>query len=116
MREIVIEGLRGSGIQGPSFICGLPESPVSDVRLADCQVTSVGGWTGPPQEQPEGYPAIKLHQPPPASALWIRHSADIVARNAVFGLERSDSRPGIRCDFSKNCSLESGDTDAPGAA
>jgi polygalacturonase len=82
-------------------IAGIPGHPVEDVTLEDIDITFPGGGTvddarrNRVPEQESAYPEHTMFGVLPAHAVWVRHAARIVVRDARFGLTAPDARPAL---------------------
>jgi polygalacturonase len=92
-------------------IAGLPGHPVEDVTLEDIDITFPGGGTvdearrNEVPEQESAYPEHTMFGVLPAHAVWVRHAARIVVRDARFGLAAADARPALLADDVDGLSL-----------
>jgi polygalacturonase len=85
------------------FIAGLPDHPVSDVRLAGIRLHSRGGGTRHDAarrvpEMPRDYPEPMLFGMLPAWGLYARHVTDLQLHDLQLKLEGPDARPAVVLD------------------
>ena len=85
------------------FIAGLPQHPVTDVRLAGIQLYSRGGGTAADAgrsvpEMVRDYPEPMLFGPLPAWGIYVRHAARVQLSDITLSLLAADARPAIELD------------------
>ncbi len=114
-REILLEhGIDNAGVADcrrypprDSFISGLPEHRIEDVRIENVSIRHPGGgretdvFRSVP-ERPDAYPASYIFGQLPAYGLYCRHADGIQLRNVTIQTEHPDPRPMLVCDDVKN--------------
>ena len=97
--NVIADGVgKMSGIQ----IMGLPELPITGVRLENIRLTSNGGGTkeeaaATPKELGNGYPEPRRLGTLPAYGLYARHVRDLEVANVHMNFVQEDLRPAISC-------------------
>jgi polygalacturonase len=101
---------RGASRTG-GYVMGLPESPVCDVRITDCDLEFEGGGTdadaqaNPPLHR-EVYPSCDAFGVHSAYGLFLRDARGVVLRNLNFRTLRPDARPALRWQRVRDLRLE----------
>lgn len=91
--------IRNAGKTGCS-ITGLPQHPVSNVRLSNIVYEQAGGGTADDagraaEEKPEEYPEATMFGVLPAYGFYIRHAAGITLEGVALTAAAADARPAL---------------------
>lgn len=82
----------------PSILCGIPGSPVEDIRISDVYILQKGGGTAAenehePPERDADYPEPSRFGPLPAQYFFVRHARNIELSNVELATTSTDARP-----------------------
>lgn len=101
LRGVAIEDVTATGIDHryPAIIAGLPDHPVTDVRLSGVHLQFLGGGTAAdaarkPEELADAYPEPSMFDVLPAWGLWMRHAQRITIDRLTMETA-GDARPPI---------------------
>jgi len=104
MKNILISNVIADGVDKLSGIqiTGLPEQPLTGVRLANIRLTSSGGGTARdaannPKELGNGYPDPNRLGIMPAYGIFARHVRDLELADIHLDFRADDLRPAIQC-------------------
>ncbi|WP_183985143.1 rhamnogalacturonidase [Sphingomonas jinjuensis] len=105
IRDVAIERVTATGIDHrfAATIAGLPGHRIERVRLADIDLTYAGGGTAAdaarrPGDLADAYPEPSMFGVTPAWGLWLRHAADVIAKNLRLATVAIDARPPVVTD------------------
>lgn len=122
LRRVTIEGLRAKVFQptAPSIqhftkqllppeafsgilLTGVPEQPIEDVVVRNCDIRFVGGFQGDaskltPPEEPAMYPEHFYFGVLPGSGAFLRHVRGVTFENVKMALQHPDVRPLVATD------------------
>lgn len=82
----------------PSILCGIPGSPVEDIRISDVYILQKGGGTAAenehePPERDADYPEPSRFGPLPAQYFFVRHARNVELSNVELATTSTDARP-----------------------
>ncbi len=100
LRRIIISNIVSSNAvaEYPSIICGVPGSPIEDLKISDVYLHQLGGGTKEwaalqPPEQANAYPEATMFGTLPARGFFVRHARNLEFSNIEIATAKPDERP-----------------------
>jgi hypothetical protein len=110
LRNVTISNIVATGGELASSITGLPGHPVSDITLANINVTMAGGDQETRgldvPENAGSYPEARMFGSLPAFGIYVRHAEGITLSNVRVASEKPDARPTAIFDDVKDLQLD----------